>query len=96
MSKKIKTDQTQKKEKFKLFADSEVPAATETVINVMGNKEVSIDGCRGVIDYYDNFIKIKIIKGVALFSGSSLVLTEFSENGAIIKGNIESIEFLAR
>lgn len=96
LGKKLKTDQTEKKEKFRLFSAEEVTSATETVINIMGNKEVSIDGCKGVIDYYDNFIKIKIIKGAAVFTGSSLQLTEFSDGGAVIKGNIESIEFLAR
>lgn len=96
LSKKLKTDQTEKKQKLKFFQTEEILAANETVINIIGNKEVSIDGCKGVIDYYDNLIKIKLIKGAAVFSGSALTLCEFSDSGAVIRGNIESIEFVAR
>lgn len=96
LGKKLRTDQQEKREKMRLFSTEEISAATKTVMTITGNNEISIDGCRGVIDYYDNLIKIKVIKGAVVFSGNGLMLTEFSDGGAIIRGNIETIEFVAR
>ncbi len=94
MAKKLKPDITSKREKFRLFG--ELPELSGPIIRVCSNREVSVDGCQGVTEYYDNRIKLKIPGGWVVLSGSGLAITSFSDTAALINGRLENIEFNIR
>ena len=91
MSKKLKTDIKPKKEKWNIF--SALPELKGPIIHICGNREVSVDGCRGVVDYYETLIKLRITGGFVTFSGTGLTVTTFTESTAVIEGDLQNIEF---
>ncbi len=91
MAKKLKTDITPKKQKWNLF--STLPELKGPIIHICGNSEISVDGCRGVVDYYETVIKLRITDGFVTFSGNNLTITDFTESSAVIKGDLQNIEF---
>lgn len=60
---------------------------------IFSNKKLIIENCKGIIDYEENYIKLKIKKGFLVLCGTEFVITSFEEEKIIIKGNIVSIEF---
>ena len=91
MAKKLKTDITPKKQKWNLF--SALPELKGPIIHICGNSEISVDGCRGVVDYYESVIKLRITDGFVTFSGNNLTITDFTDSSAVIKGDLHNIEF---
>jgi sporulation protein YqfC len=94
MSKQFNTKK--QKEKIKLFGFDELNVITAPIIRSVGNKEVSVDGCRGVTDYYENLIKLSISGGFITFSGSGLKILSLTDTSALIQGTFEGLEFLVR
>lgn len=95
MGKKLKTDHRPKKEKLNLLSPLN-SGLSGPKIELYSNKEAAIDGCSGVIDYYDYLIKLKITGGTVAISGTDLCLTELGNNSALISGNFNTIEFSMR
>ncbi len=91
MPKKIKPDITPKKTKMKLF--EHLPELSSPIIRICGNREASVDGCKGVIDYHESLIKLRISGGSVTFTGTDLCISAFSESSAVISGNLQNIEF---
>lgn len=65
------------------------------VIELYGNKEVIVDGCKGVSDYSDSFIKLDLGEIEVKISGASLTVCSYIYEQASIKGEIVSLEFTA-
>ena len=63
-------------------------------IELLGNHQAMLEGCRGVLYYDDNRIEISLGKYRILFLGSELRLTSLAGGDAIVAGSIEKIEFL--
>lgn len=59
-----------------------------------GNREVVIEGCRGVLEYDENIICIDTGKMKARLMGRSLEIRNFTDHSVIIDGYISSVEFL--
>lgn len=59
-----------------------------------GNKEVIIEGSRGVLEYSEELIRINTTHGLICFSGRSLNLKCISSSELIINGFISKVEFL--
>lgn len=62
-------------------------------IELIGNREAIVDGCRGVAEYGDNAIRLNISGGSVCFFGKNLEITCLYSNEAIIKGAISNMEF---
>ena len=60
---------------------------------LFSNKEVIIDGIRGVLEYSDLYIKLNIGKGTLDIYGSELEISALNAEGIVICGKIEKIEF---
>lgn len=88
--KKNKVDGLQK---GRLSRALELPDGFGPKIEMNGNREAVIDDCRGIIEYYENRIKINLGKGTVTFSGSGLHIGCMSENSAVITGCIQTVEF---
>ena len=63
-------------------------------IVLSGNREAVLDGCQGVIEYEDDFIKLKIGKQMVKFTGQNLQIKCMTGENVIIDGRILSVEFM--
>ncbi len=63
-------------------------------IELFGNCQAMLEGCRGVLYYDDNRIEINLGKYRILFLGNNLGLTSLADGDAIVTGTFEKIEFL--
>lgn len=66
---------------------------SEPRIEMTGNREIIIDGCKGVIEYTENNIRISLGESVMSISGDSLIIQSFDNDVVIITGQISDIDF---
>ncbi len=62
-------------------------------IEAEGNREISVDGCRGILEYTQDKIKLNTGKLVITFIGDGIEIKTYSEIQTVIGGNILSVEF---
>ncbi len=61
-------------------------------IEIFGG-ECIVDGLDSVIEYSCERIKVRLGTQVIAFYGSNLKINSFTREGAVVQGNIESMEF---
>lgn len=64
------------------------------IFEMRGNKEIVIEGSKGVIEYTDELIRINTSLGLVCFSGRNLNLKCITSGELIINGFILSIQFV--
>jgi sporulation protein YqfC len=52
-----------------------------------------IEGCKGVIEYNDNYLKLRLSEGAIVLVGDNFDIVSFEEKTICIKGKINSLEF---
>lgn len=62
--------------------------------NVIDNNYILIEGKTKVIDYFDNYIKIKAEKYSIAIDGKNLTIKEISDTDLIISGEISNISYV--
>jgi sporulation protein YqfC len=87
-----------KKEKLKsqLIQNTGLPKAAfngYAQINLTGNEEADIDGCKGIIEYSSEKITLNLGNCCASFCGDSLGMQNFDDERTVISGKFLSIEF---
>lgn len=88
---------SKKKNKFNLIKDrdeilgGEIIGSTHT--EIYSNKKLIIEGCFGIVDYQENYIKLKLKKGFLTLTGNDFLILSFDEEKIDIKGNLITIEF---
>ncbi len=96
MAKKIKTPKA--KHKWKLLKLNDESLDTEILgsahIEIFGNSKISIDGCLGVYEYKDTYLKLRLTKGTAILCGTGFNIVYFENRLISIKGKISAIEFV--
>lgn len=65
----------------------------EPKIEMLGNREIIVDGCKGVVEYGENLIKLSLRESVLSLSGDNLIIKSFDSNIAVICGEICEISF---
>lgn len=65
-------------------------------IQVTDNSEIVLDGCRKVVEYNENHIKLELPSMGISIVGMQLKMRNFSIGGVIIKGQIHSITFIPK
>lgn len=65
----------------------------ESQIEIISNREASIDGAKGIIQYDSEIIKINLGNKIVCFTGSDLVIKQFGDKNISIKGLIASVDF---
>ena len=65
----------------------------ESKIIINSNKEIIIEGCKNILEYEDDRIKLNLGNKTLLIIGESLSITSITINGVVIIGNISSLEF---
>ncbi len=96
MAKKLKIPK--KRSKWRLFRFSGDNSSTEILgsahLEIFGNSKISIDGCLGVYEYKDTYIKLRIYKGAVIICGSGLNIVYFENRLITICGKICDVEFV--
>ncbi len=88
---------SKKKNKFNLIKDrdeilgGEILGGTHT--EIYSNKKLIIEGCFGIVDYQENYIKLKLKKGFLTLTGNDFLILSFDEEKIDINGTIITIEF---
>ena len=67
----------------------------EPRIEMVGNKEIIIDGCNGVIEYDENLIKLCTNTIAIGIEGQGLIINSYDNKVIIIKGQISDISFIS-
>lgn len=88
--KKLKNNAKKFAEEIQLPEDAFYDSFT---IEMRSNTEITIDGCKGMVEYGASHIAINLGSLVARFHGDGLEISNFSEQQAIIKGTVISVEF---
>ena len=63
-------------------------------IEIFGNKEATVEGCKGVLQYDDGIIRLNTGKYTVRFTGVNLSMTSLGFEQAVIKGRIMEVEFI--
>ena len=63
-------------------------------IELFGNKQIIVDGCKGVIDYNEDFLKLDLGKIVLKVTGRNLIIDSYIYEQVDLKGEIVSVEFM--
>ncbi len=85
---------TRKKNKLKNNIVSEI-FVDEPKIEMLGNREIIIDGCKGVVEYDEILIKLSLGENILSISGDNLVIKSFDSSVAVITGQICDISFVS-
>ena len=67
----------------------------EAKIEMLSNGEIIVDGCKGVIEYGENFIKLNIGELTLDVVGIDLIIESFDGGIAIIRGKLTEINFIS-
>jgi sporulation protein YqfC len=65
-------------------------------IEIAGNREATVDGCGGVLEYTQEVISIRYGKGIARFAGRGLALHSLAAHSLVISGYITDIAYASR
>lgn len=63
-------------------------------IELLSNKELNIDGHKGVLCYDDTVVKLSLGSRVLEISGRGLLLKNLTSEGASVFGEITKVEFV--
>lgn len=63
-------------------------------ITLLGNKQVFIDGCGGILEYGTELIKISCGKYTITLEGDNLNITELTDKSCSVSGNLSLISFI--
>lgn len=62
-------------------------------IELSENREAIIEGCRSILNYDENLIKLDLGEIQVSFSGKNLIVSRMNAENAVIEGEIEQISF---
>ncbi len=98
MGKKLRLEVKPKKQKWHLIcppkeeADGDILKGAHT--EIFGNSRITIDGCLGVYEYKDTYLKLRLVKGSVTICGSGFNIIYFENRLISVKGKISSLEFV--
>ncbi len=97
MGKKFKIEKSAKKEKWNLFKINSSVLDDDLIkgphIELFYNNQIVIDGCKGIYEYNDTYLKLRLDKGALVICGKSFDIVTFENNTITVKGKIDSLEF---
>ena len=97
MAKKFKYKSEKPKEKWRIFGCGDVDIETDMVngthIELFSNREITVEGCIGVFEYSDAYLRLRLNKGALILCGSGFDIASFEGSNITVKGKISSLEF---
>ena len=86
------------KKPFRLLVDTQKLAQSahlaDSRIEILGNTEAVVEGCKGVLEYDENVIVLNLGKMSVKFEGEDLSLKCMNDSDAVVEGVFVSIEYL--
>lgn len=70
------------------------PSPGEPLIEISGQESVLIEHHRGVVNYTNDCIGVRVKYGTIQINGRNLALTKMTKEQLIISGEIDSVELL--
>lgn len=65
----------------------------ENHVELTGNHEAMVDGCKGIVEYSENTIRVNIEQGQLKFVGRDLQIVCMTEDSMVIRGFIMGLEY---
>ena len=97
MVRKLKIPINKRKEKMHLFTfedeSCEIDYNIKSHIELFSNKEITVECCQGILDYNNDYIKLRLTKGNVILFGKELYVSCFESNVIRVKGKLHSLEF---
>jgi len=95
MSRKFKFKSNREKPKINLLSLGENAEGSfiSPHTQLFSNREITVEGCKGVMEYKDTYLKIKIDKGLIILCGDGFCITHYENHVITVKGKISTIEF---
>lgn len=96
MSKKLIIEKSGKRKRLNLSGkpdEADAVALRGAHTEIFGNTRINIDGCLGVAEYRDTYIKLRLSKGTLILCGSGFDIVFFENRLITVKGKISSVEF---
>lgn len=84
------------KKPFLLTKGLEEPAAAflaQVRVELLGNRQAVVDGCKGIIEYSDSCIRLSTSRLILRFTGTGLEIRALTDSSAIVEGTILSVEY---
>ncbi len=82
-------------EKMKKGGNGNLKAKLGSVhMEITGNREIIFEGCRGVLEYTDQSIKLNVGKYIVCFEGRGLRIRCMTECDLVICGFITEIRYI--
>ena len=75
-------------------AAGEYAALNAYRIELLGNREMQVDGCRGILRYDPTAVCFRVGRAVFCVYGSELVIESMTEDGMTIRGRILRTELI--
>ena len=70
-----------------------VTAAAAPHIEMISNLEMTVEGCKGVAEYTDEFLRLDLTDGILMLFGTDLKIAMFDGGTVVVCGTITSLEF---
>ncbi len=96
MAKKLKIEKGKKQPRWNLMPKTDFIDSTmlkSPHIEIFGSGKIEIDGCEGIYEYTDDYLKLRLKNGALLICGSEFDILTFENKAITVKGHIKSIEF---
>ena len=95
VGKRLKIEKEKKKERWNFFGDAlpDKEYISGPFIEILGNNRISIDGCLGVFEYKDTYLKLRLQKGSLILCGNGFDIVFYEDRQITVKGKISSVEF---
>ena len=97
MGRKLKIEKTKKKNSWNLFKTADEFISEKSInsshTEIFGNNKIITDGCLGVFEYKDTYLKLKLRKGNLIICGNGFEITHYENHSITVKGEISSVEF---
>lgn len=94
---KFKFKSNKKKNRFNFITDNDEilnqKIVTGAHTEIFSNKKIILEGCVSILDYRNDYIKLKLNKGILIIMGTDFIIPSFEGENIVIKGNIISVEF---
>ena len=63
------------------------------IVTILGEFEINIENYRGMIEYTENLIRVKVKDGQIRITGQRLQIAYYTNDEMLITGRIEKIEY---
>lgn len=64
----------------------------DSQIQITGDREVLVDGCKKILEYNDVFVKVRTWEMTVSIWGSELSVSDFGTGSIFVFGKIQSVE----